>query len=44
MQHHDMRERNLLYPTLDKVTGEEERRELLLRCTEMATAEHQSYH
>src|SRR5215471_10532975 len=29
MQHHDMRERNILYPTLDKVTSEQERRDLL---------------
>ena len=41
MQHHDMRERNLLYPTLDKVTSETERRELLAQCHKMATAESQ---
>ena len=39
MQHHDMREQSLLYPTLDRVTGEEERRELLIRCREIATGE-----
>ncbi|HSE36650.1 MAG TPA: hemerythrin domain-containing protein [Blastocatellia bacterium] len=32
MQHHDMREENILYPTLDKVTSEEERWELLSKC------------
>jgi hemerythrin-like domain-containing protein len=32
MQHHDMREQNILYPTLDKVTEEKERDELLSRC------------
>jgi len=31
-EHHDNRERNILYPTLDRVTGEEERRELIARC------------
>lgn len=39
MQHHDMREKNILYPTLDKVTGEEERRDLLNRCGDVAVAE-----
>jgi hemerythrin-like domain-containing protein len=29
VEHHDSREENILYPTLDKVTDEEERRELL---------------
>jgi len=32
MQHHDAREENILYPTLDKVTSKEERVELLSRC------------
>jgi len=36
MQHHDSREESILYPTLDKVTGEEERAELLSRCREVA--------
>jgi hemerythrin-like domain-containing protein len=36
MQHHDMREQNILYPTLDKVTSEEERRDLLSRCRDVA--------
>ena len=36
MQHHDMREQNILYPALDKVTGDEERRELLNRCRDAA--------
>jgi hypothetical protein len=39
MQHHDMREQSILYPTLDKVTSEEERRVLLIRCQDEATAE-----
>jgi hemerythrin-like domain-containing protein len=30
--HHDMRERNILFPALDRVTGEAERRELITRC------------
>jgi hemerythrin-like domain-containing protein len=30
--HHEMRERNLLFPTLDRVTDETERRELVNRC------------
>ena len=29
LQHHDLREENLLYPTLDRVASEEERQELL---------------
>jgi hemerythrin-like domain-containing protein len=33
MEHHDMREENILYPTLDRVTGAEERRRLLKRCS-----------
>ena len=37
MQHHDMRERNILYPTLDKVTSEEERRDLLTPCEDLAS-------
>src|SRR5262245_23837885 len=32
MQHHDMREKNILYPVLDQVTGPEERENLLSRC------------
>jgi hemerythrin-like domain-containing protein len=36
MQHHDMREENILYPTLDKVTSEEERWELLSKCSDVA--------
>ena len=36
LQHHDMREQNILYPTLDTVTGDEERRELLNRCRDAA--------
>lgn len=36
MQHHDMREENILYPTLDKVTSEEERWELLSKCGDVA--------
>ncbi len=32
MEHHDLREQNILYPTLDKVTTESEREELLSRC------------
>jgi regulator of cell morphogenesis and NO signaling len=39
MQHHDMREQNILYPTLDNVSGEEERRDLLSRCRDVAAAE-----
>lgn len=31
-EHHDQREENILYPVLDRVTDEEERRELLRRC------------
>ncbi len=30
--HHDMRERNIFFPALDRVTGEAERRELIARC------------
>ncbi|MBI2895085.1 MAG: hemerythrin domain-containing protein [Deltaproteobacteria bacterium] len=32
VEHHDLRERLILYPTLDRVTSEEERVELLRRC------------
>jgi hemerythrin-like domain-containing protein len=32
MEHHDLRETNILYPTLDRVTSEAERREILARC------------
>ncbi|MBI3950741.1 MAG: hemerythrin domain-containing protein [Acidobacteria bacterium] len=31
VEHHDLREQNILYPTLDQVTDEDERRELLSR-------------
>ena len=30
--HHEMREHNILFPTLDKITDEAERRTLLLQC------------
>ncbi|MBI3910877.1 MAG: hemerythrin domain-containing protein [Armatimonadetes bacterium] len=40
VEHHNLRERNILYPTLDKVTGEEERRELLGQC--LTELEHQT--
>jgi hemerythrin-like domain-containing protein len=30
--HHDMRERNIFFPALDRVTDEAERRELISRC------------
>lgn len=32
LEHHDQREENILYPVLDQVTSEEERRELLKQC------------
>lgn len=32
LAHHDQREANILYPTLDHVTTEEEREALLARC------------
>lgn len=32
MQHHDLREQNILYPTLDRITSETEREELLSHC------------
>jgi iron-sulfur cluster repair protein YtfE (RIC family) len=32
VEHHDLRERNILYPALDRVTTDEERRALLRRC------------
>jgi len=31
-EHHDMRERNIFFPALDRVTNEDERRELIGRC------------
>jgi hemerythrin-like domain-containing protein len=31
VEHHDLREQSILYPALDRVTGEAERRELLAR-------------
>ncbi len=32
VEHHDLREQNILYPALDRVTTETERRELLRQC------------
>lgn len=32
LEHHDQREENILYPVLDRVTGVEEREELLKQC------------
>jgi hemerythrin-like domain-containing protein len=32
MEHHDSREENILYPTLDRVTTAAEREQLLSRC------------
>jgi hemerythrin-like domain-containing protein len=32
-EHHDLRERNVLYPWLDRVTSNEERRALLMKCS-----------
>ncbi len=37
VEHHDQREKNILYPMLDRVTNEEERRELLY-CAEEDSA------
>jgi hemerythrin-like domain-containing protein len=34
VEHHDLREQNILYPTLDRLTTEAERRDLLGRCLE----------
>lgn len=34
VEHHDLREKNILYPWLDRVTSEEERARLLERCLE----------
>ena len=31
-EHHDMRERNIFFPTLDRVTNEDERRGLIGHC------------
>ena len=31
-EHHDLRERNVLYPWLDRITSDEERRALLTKC------------
>jgi hemerythrin-like domain-containing protein len=31
-EHHDLRERNVLYPWLDRITSEDERRALLMKC------------
>jgi len=33
VEHHDSREETILYPTLDRVTSEQERGKLLTRCT-----------
>ena len=33
LEHHDKREENILYPVLDQVTGEAERKELLEKCS-----------
>lgn len=33
LEHHDKREENILYPVLDRVTSEEERKELLKKCS-----------
>lgn len=38
VEHHDLRERNILYPALDRVTTVEERRELLRICEESSKA------
>lgn len=32
VEHHDLREQNILYPALDEMTSEWERRDLLARC------------
>jgi hemerythrin-like domain-containing protein len=32
MEHHDLREATILYPALDRVTSEAERRDILARC------------
>ncbi|MBI2087908.1 MAG: hemerythrin domain-containing protein [Deltaproteobacteria bacterium] len=32
VEHHNLREKNILYPWLDRITSEEERAELLVRC------------
>jgi hypothetical protein len=32
MEHHNLRETNIFYPALDRVTSETERREILSRC------------
>lgn len=32
IEHHDLREANILFPALDRVTSEAERREILVRC------------
>lgn len=34
LEHHDLREKNALYPALDSVTTPEEKRDLLTRCAE----------
>ncbi len=33
-EHHDLRERNVLYPWLDRITSNDERRALLAKCSE----------
>jgi hypothetical protein len=35
-EHHDSREQTILYPALDNVTTEEEKRNLLARCLQSA--------
>ena len=37
LQHHDLREKNTLYPRLDEVLSEQEREDLLRRCGRAAT-------
>lgn len=37
LEHHDLREKNILYPWLDRVTSEEERAQLLRRCGERSS-------
>jgi hemerythrin-like domain-containing protein len=41
VEHHDLREQNILYPALDRVTTEQERGELLSRCVEASRAARQ---
>ncbi len=39
VEHHDLREKNILYPQLDRVTSEGERLELLQECQHAETAQ-----